>query len=291
MAPFMPFVEDYATLEKRHLLGELASLELMEVDRPVDRAAVRSLFDELDAAVGRCQRLTQSRKLPELLDVLADIVVQFVVTLGSCIRKLNAQSPPSEDNPLGAFAQLYPLFVVIGAIEKRYGRFVGLASAGAAESSAGMAAFVERVESRLEELSKSVHDAVLTSLYWRADEGLERSHAPPPADALSLDPTISLPTFSLSPSAHISAVGEHLLSLPIEIERATAGSAEGDDSGRTWLAAVADKAMARMYQQFSELDPEMSARQVATDVGYIRNVVAALGLDLRDDLASLGGER
>eukprot|EP00741_Cyanophora_paradoxa_P025709 tig00000388_g24810.t1 len=122
---------------------------------------------------------------------------------------------------------------------------------------------------------------------------------------------LMLPVFSLSPLEYVTQVGEHLLTLPQQLEpfaaAAAAGGAghaslplfedfpspaapapEGEEEDEEaagafaagWIAAVA-KGTAQMYVEQILQIPNLGAtgsRQLATDIGYLSNVMSALGV-------------
>jgi len=106
---------------------------------------------------------------------------------------------------------------------------------------------------------------------------------------------IVLPTFSVSPLAYISQVGEHLLTLPQHLEPFAVGytaavtgksanSSEGEKGGDAftamWLSKLARGTADLYVSQILSIPRlgELGAKQLIADIEYLVNVLQALGV-------------
>jgi hypothetical protein len=90
--------------------------------------------------------------------------------------------------------------------------------------------------------------------------------------------------FSLSPLPYVSRIGEHLLELPQHLEMSAASETTGG-----WLDGVANTTVAlyiRAILGIEKLSNE-GCRQLSTDIVYLCNVIDALGVSPRDNMAIL----
>lgn len=153
-------------------------------------------------------------------------------------------------------------------------------------------------------VQRFVHDVMvapmqgLLSSVPSASEWAEQPDSGPKWD------NVKLPTFSLSPLGYITAVGEHLLALPVHLEPFAASAsppvalegrlpgtspggpvgADGyspDSFAPRWLGVAAGTAMV-LYQEVIEKIPQLSpmgSAQLSADVGYVCNLMGnAMGV-------------
>lgn len=119
---------------------------------------------------------------------------------------------------------------------------------------------------------------------------------------------VELPTFSLSPLEYITQIGEHLLTLPQQLEPfvdagpmairpevfAKAGVKPPDQQlefAAQWLSLVSEGTMSYYYDRILAIPylTHEGGNQLATDVAYLFNILSALGIPPDPKLELLSG--
>ena len=145
---------------------------------------------------------------------------------------------------------------------------------------------VEHMNALTRTLEKFVHDTLLgrVSLELKGIGSSEVWSAKPAESAYKL------PTFSAYPQERMTNAGEYLLSLPQhldgandeEVSRATdLNDYSSSSSSEDWIAKIAESSAALLLKEVGSIQKltERGAAQLAGDLEYFSNIVAALSLD------------
>eukprot|EP00850_Spirogloea_muscicola_P009999 SM000057S18429 [mRNA] locus=s57:547827:552731:- [translate_table: standard] len=147
-----------------------------------------------------------------------------------------------------------------------------------------------RTAQRLQTLQESVSDLVYDVLMSKIRLHLTDLWKLPTWTAEEEDNAFELPSFSAYRLPYITAIGEYLLTLPQQLEPLASTSEGGQGEGEAedgqgffateWMFKVAEGATALYIEQLRAIAAlsEQGARQLAADIEYLCNVLAALSM-------------
>jgi hypothetical protein len=141
-------------------------------------------------------------------------------------------------------------------------------------------------------LARSVERFVYDTLLGRVSlelKGIARSEM---WTAKPAESAYKLPTFSAYPQERMTNAGEYLLSLPQHLDNAHEETANGESkptvASEAWIARIAEASADLLLKEVQSIRSltEQGAAQLAADLEYFSNIVAALALAPPDALVA-----
>jgi hypothetical protein len=321
---YEPFQNDYGNFEQSYLVNRVQTLlpmpeEVAEVSNVI-ADSLSNIFSETNLAVDRCEELTQgyaSVGLVEALNGYFNAVIDRFETMVLAVRRAGLDQGATDDEwhlfqqgvkMMGTFAQFDQgletfeqnvLKTSFGNVEKdtfpTSALSVLMRSPLNSDKLGNLKNQQVLLKLNVDGLIKTVQGLVFDAMF----APIQRHVATIPLQPWGVEGktnAFDLPQFSLNPSSYITRIGEHLLTLPQQMELYL------DDPGLEWhvsrlpyvnrdeelspaaqyLASVCISAQDKLYHAIAAI-PKLSdqgSKQVAADVAYLSNVVSALDVEV-----------
>ena len=141
-------------------------------------------------------------------------------------------------------------------------------------------------------LARSVEKFVYDALLGRVSLELKGIAKSEMWTAKPVESAYKLPTFSAYPQERVTNAGEYLLSLPQHLDNAHEETADGESkpvvASEAWIARIAEASADLLLKEVQSIRSltEQGAAQLAADLEYFSNIVAALALMPPDALVA-----
>ncbi|XP_069036883.1 conserved oligomeric Golgi complex subunit 7 [Lepisosteus oculatus] len=301
-ALFTKYVSDFSTtlqsIRKKCKLEDIPNTSLFREDWTAFQNSVRIIATcgELQRQCGAYEQQLANRILStagkHLSDSYSPRTLAGIQEASSADRKSPTRNPWQEYNYLlkGSAAEHASLMEMLYNLK---------------EKGTGNSSLLAEPRAALARLNQQAHQLAFDAVFLQIKHQLSLVHRMESWSSSGTGETLTedLPTFSLSPLEYITNIGQYIMSLPLHLEPFVtqedpalelalhAGKLpfppeqaddlpELDNIADYWLGSIARATMQTYCDailQISELTPH-SAKQLATDIDYLSNVMDALGL-------------
>ncbi|MBN3320089.1 COG7 protein, partial [Atractosteus spatula] len=301
-ALFTKYVSDFSTtlqsIRKKCKLEDIPNTSLFREDWTAFQNSVRIIATcgELQRQCGAYEQQLANRILStagkHLSDSYSPRTLAGIQEASSADRKSSTRNPWQEYNYLlkGSAAEHASLMEMLYNLK---------------EKGTGNSSLLAEPRAALARLNQQAHQLAFDAVFLQIKHQLSLVHRMESWSSSGTGETLTedLPTFSLSPLEYITNIGQYIMSLPLHLEPFVtqedpalelalhAGKLpfppeqaddlpELDNIADYWLGSIARATMQTYCDailQIPELTPH-SAKQLATDIDYLSNVMDALGL-------------